>query len=358
MRHSAPWDPTAQYLLAALTWSLRRESIAAAQMATPGALPLATLLPAANRHKVLTPVADHAAAHTAIPGLREATRRSAVKAMSLATTTLEISGRLRAAGVDALFLKGVVLAIQTTGRVNARGAGDIDLLVTHGALPRTVTILESEGWQVRAGWGALTSSTPPLHGHAVTLDRAGISVDVHHRLDHALATASVDHGQLWKRRVNVPVGGDEVATLRPIDSAVSIAVNSGQDAWAQLIRAADFLRLLNLVEKDGGDVGVVLQRGREWGAQGRTSVAVAVVRRVRPDLPRQNPLAESLARDVWLRFARGDAIWNTGRLTDKVQVDLFRLAATASGSYSRWWARRLAQRALEATRPATHGPSM
>ena len=50
------------------------------------------------------------------------------------------------AGIPMLVIKGIPLALQTTGSLIARGRGDLDLLVDTKRLPAVVALLESAGF--------------------------------------------------------------------------------------------------------------------------------------------------------------------------------------------------------------------
>lgn len=304
-----------------------------------------TLVQTAQRHKLISVTAAAASRVSARTDVRDALaqaqHRNELRALRAAACTVQVSQALTEAHCQPIMIKGVTLSVQTTGTLEARGAGDVDVLVPPDRLSTAVEAICQMGGTVRPGLDARASAA----GHAVTVDWRGTSVDLHRRLTHAPAFRLPPHADLWERSVAVGVGGAPVRTLAPPDAAVHIAVNSGQDTWSQLVRLADLARLLRIADSHP-DQQPPDQVARSWGASRHWALGLAMLRRLRSDVDRQDSLTEALATRAWLWIAAGRQLRLSPDLSDRVMRDLFRLASAASPAYTSWWlgnnARRLA----------------
>lgn len=207
------------------------------------------LIHCALRHKTLGMVAQ--AATTRDPGLgisqrlQQAAAAESLRCLRAAACAVQVSQLLTEAGCRPLLVKGVALSAQTTGRSDARGVGDVDVIVPPDKLTVAVSAMRQAGARPRA-----SSALHPETTHAVTVDWRGTSVDIHRRLTHSPAFSLPLHGDVWRRSVAVDLGGAAVRTLHPSDAALHIAINSAHDSWSQVIRVADLARLLRISERD------------------------------------------------------------------------------------------------------------
>ncbi|MCR1784052.1 nucleotidyltransferase family protein [Nocardioides carbamazepini] len=151
---------------------------------------------------------------------------------------------LDAAGVDALVVKGIPLAVLTTGRPGSRGAGDIDVLVRPGAAEEAHRLLSGAGWalheQCRIEPGMWAWRHVQRWGHTLTYLGSGADVDLHWRLD-AMPGAQPDPAVLMERRTTVEVGGVQVPTLAPADAFRHLAGH--REGWIWLRTLVDLRRL-------------------------------------------------------------------------------------------------------------------
>ena len=85
-----------------------------------------------------------------IPKLRGAYRQSWYRNQLLVTRTAEIVGKLEDAGVSAILMKGIPLAIRTYQDLGARSMGDGDLLVPLDQVDRVIAVLEAAGWEPKS----------------------------------------------------------------------------------------------------------------------------------------------------------------------------------------------------------------
>ncbi|NYD33378.1 nucleotidyltransferase family protein [Nocardioides kongjuensis] len=151
---------------------------------------------------------------------------------------------LDAAGIEAAVFKGIPLSVLTTGRPDARGAGDVDLLVRPEAAAAAHRLLTTTGWalheQGRIEPGMWAWRHVLRWGHTLTYLGAGADVDLHWRLD-AMPGAQPDTDALLARRTTVEVGGTRVPTLAPADAFRHLAGH--REGWIWLRTLVDLRRL-------------------------------------------------------------------------------------------------------------------
>lgn len=151
---------------------------------------------------------------------------------------------LDAAGIEAVVFKGIPLSVLTTGRPDARGAGDVDLLVRPDAVAAAHRLLAAAGWalheQGRIEPGMWAWRHVQRWGHTLTYLGAGADVDLHWRLD-AMPGAQPDTHDLLARRTTVEVGGTPIPTLAPADAFRHLAGH--REGWIWLRTLVDLRRL-------------------------------------------------------------------------------------------------------------------
>lgn len=208
------------------------------------------LLFSISRHRLVDLLDSHAAA-LGLPAelagplaeLRAAGRRL------LMVQVLEIGrvlGLLADAGVPAMVIKGLPLAVQTAGDAAARGPGDIDLLIPPEATEDVHRLLVSAGWspspdaEVRPGtwaWAHVQRTTC-----ALPYLGAAANVDLHWRLD-TTQDALPSFDELWERREQVDLGGVVVATLGRDDLLAQSCFHAAKDRWRWLRSLVDVHRI-------------------------------------------------------------------------------------------------------------------
>ncbi|KRC51380.1 MULTISPECIES: nucleotidyltransferase family protein [unclassified Nocardioides] len=228
------------------------------------------LLAAVGRHRVPELLRGQADALgltpevvTVLDAMREASRQ---RQLLHALETVRAWQLLTDAGIDALVFKGIPLAVLTTGTPDARGAGDVDVLVRPGDTAATHRVLRAAGWQLHeAGriepemwaWGYVVR-----WGRTLTYLGSGADVDLHWRLD-TIPGAQPPTEDLMARSVEVPVGGVRIPTLCPADAFHHLAAH--REGWIWLRTLVDLRRLAR-------DPSV---HDQELGTPALTSLAVA-----------------------------------------------------------------------------------
>lgn len=213
------------------------------------------LLFSVTRHRLLDLLDTHAEA-LGLPGAlaRPLAELRASGRRLLMVQLLEIGrvqGLLEAAGVPALVIKGLPLAVQTTGDPAARGPGDIDLLVPPGAAETVHRLLTSHGWALRTDAAVEPGTWAWRHVHRTTCALpylgAAANVDLHWRLD-TTTDALPEFAELWERREVVDLGGVAVATLGKGDLLAQTCFHAAKDRWRWLRSLVDVHRIAAMPE--------------------------------------------------------------------------------------------------------------
>ena len=175
------------------------------------------------------------------------------RAMVLAKELHRATDALTSASIRVLALKGLALAAQTTGDFRARGAGDLDLLVSDADLDRAYEMLRHAGWHAREpefppdpqtwAWRHMRRTTFEL---VLVGERS--SVDLHWRLDPA-RNALPDFEELWHRRAHVEVGGRLITTLGLKDAWRHSLRHAARDRWHSLQSLVDCRRLTTRIDR-------------------------------------------------------------------------------------------------------------
>jgi hypothetical protein len=218
---------------AALLAEIRRQRLAAV---------LAPDLPWLSADPALAPLAG---------GLRRLYQRETLAALALQHLTLRVLALFAQAGLPVLVLKGIPLALQTTGSATARGRGDLDLLVPPHQLPAAVALLETHGFRRPFGtfplaldsfWGRYSRwacNELPLWRPSVT---GGEWIDLHWYLA-PIRQPLPSFPQLWRRRVQLKLQGHSLPTLQLADAFLFAAVHAAKEDWHSLRHLVDLDRL-------------------------------------------------------------------------------------------------------------------
>lgn len=185
------------------------------------------------------------------PTLQVLARQDAMAALALAGFTREMAALFEQAALPMLVIKGVPLALQTTGSLTARGRGDLDLLVDPKQLPATVALLESAGFsrcpgqfprQLGSVWGRYSRWA----GYEFSLVRqspAGLQwIDLHWALSNVRAPLP-SFALAWQCGEQLDLNGQPVKTLSRLHAFRHACAHAAKDEWMCLRNLIDIDRL-------------------------------------------------------------------------------------------------------------------
>jgi len=246
-------------------WVLQRERATQASSAPPpapealrqqlDALPAAMLLHAIKRHRLESLLqADPAVGDLLTElqaDLQRAARREALAALALTSLTREMAVLFAEAGIPLLVIKGIPLALQTTGSLTARGRGDCDLFVDPAQVGAAIALLQSAGFALSDGASCVGQDS--MRGRYSRFVSIEISLERdtggrRERIDlhwHATQVRGVLPGfqALWQRGEELHINGQPVRTLSHRDALVHACCHATVDRWMDLRNLVDIERL-------------------------------------------------------------------------------------------------------------------
>lgn len=260
--------PIASETLAAVraltAWVLQRERATEVGSVPPpasealreqlAALPPAALFQGIQRHRLHLFLQGDPAVGDLLPGLQaelqRAARREVMAALALASLTREMAVLFAEAGIPLLVIKGIPLALQTTGSITARGRGDCDLFVDPSQVGAAIALLQSVGFGL--SYGASCVGDDSARGRYSRFVSIEISLhrDVHnHRqwIDlHWRATWARGllprFQELWQRGEELPINRQLVRTLSRRDALVHACCHAALDRYMALRNLVDIDR--------------------------------------------------------------------------------------------------------------------
>ena len=322
--------------------------------------PVQDFVRAAVRHRVIGIIASHGDVTGLDPAacalLRPAVRAWAMEGMALAGGTARLHRVLDQAGLPHLIHKGAALAVQTTGRAEARGGGDIDVLLDVNDAPAAHRALLAAGWRPRAdgtpvpgaGGAWLWSS---FADRERAYDGPAHQVDLHWRIGRgdALFPPTLT---LLDRAVRLAIGGTPVPTLCPPDALLAACYTAVVDELSSARHLLDVARLLRLADPaDLNGLGAAARRLVR-------DVTGLVTELLGPVGPRHAPVSAGHPAAMRARWEAG-SVWgiDRNRRVPKEQrvtpplglrlAQLGRSLTTEPGASS--WARLLAMAMLPST---------
>lgn len=221
----AAWEWPAELKDEDFVCAARRQRVAPMIVEQAGRL----TLPAAVTHMLL--------AH------RDAERLAALQQVHELTGMAAV---LRAADIEFLCFKGPALSLISTGRFDARGAGDLDVLVEPMRLAAARAALTMAGWQCDPDfplpgrtwgwrWQLRTHYELPLRCTTST-------IDLHWRLDPT-RRALPDFAEAWSRRRRIEIAGAHLDTLGRAHTFSHACSHAAKDDWRWLRSLVDIHRL-------------------------------------------------------------------------------------------------------------------
>ena len=252
-------------LRALTSWVLQRERATQTGSVPPPAPEalreqLAALLPAVlfqgiQRHRLQSFLQSDPAVFELLPELQadfqNAIRSEAMAALALASLTREMAELFAKAGIPLLVIKGIPLALQTTGSMTARGRGDCDLFVAPSQVGASIALLQSVGFALT--YGASCVGDDSMRGRYSRFISIEISlhrdvggrrqwIDLHWHATHAIGLLP-EFKELWDRRESVYVNNQLIFTLSLFDALHHCCCHSTLDRWMLLRNLVDIERL-------------------------------------------------------------------------------------------------------------------
>ena len=159
----------------------------------------------------------------------------------------QATGCLDAAGIPCIVLKGLPLSQQLYGHPFARGAVDLDLLVSPRTFGAAERALREAGWRrVRPDFRE-TSVRHRWYGrfrHEHVLSRAGEALDLHRRLLSNPYYLDAPFERLYAHSVPRVVGTTRCRVLGDVDQVLYLTCHGAKSYWSQIKWLCDLAALV------------------------------------------------------------------------------------------------------------------
>jgi hypothetical protein len=184
--------------------------------------------------------------------------------LELTAELLRILDRLEAAGIQALPYKGPALAAAAYGDTALREFVDLDILVAPSDVERACVCLQDDGYRPLHTWTPKQERHELRFGHARSLTRGGILVEMHWAIAEGTYALPRDTAPLFHRATRTSLGGRKVSAFAAEDLLVLLCVHGSMHFWSRLAWVCDVAQVLTSVELDPA---TVRQRAASSGSE-------------------------------------------------------------------------------------------
>ena len=221
------------------------------------AVPKEALLAAIRRHRLECLLHGDPIVASLLPELAATlqvlARQDAMAALALTSLTREMAALFEQAAMPMLVIKGIPLALQTTGSLTSRGRGDLDLLVDPNQLPAAVALLESSAFRRLPGYlprdlNSFWARYGRWAGYELSMVREGEGapqwIDLHWALSNVRGPLP-SFAVAWQCRELLEFSGQSVSTLSRAHAFQHACAHAAKDQWMCLRNLIDIDRLAN-----------------------------------------------------------------------------------------------------------------
>ena len=215
----------------------------------------AELLRTAEHHNVLGHIATrlYELEDDSVPDgikqfLRERHREQVFASLKMSAELFRLMDRLTSAGVEAIAIKGPVLAAQAYADPATRSYNDLDLLVRQRDIQHATEVMIAEGYQPQVPLTALATGKIPGQFFFKNPESQMI-VEMHNENTLRYFPRRLPIEKVFRRRISVLIHGRSVPALSVEDSLVLICIHGAKHFWGRLMWIADVAGLLARQQK-------------------------------------------------------------------------------------------------------------
>src|SRR5256885_13498800 len=165
----------------------------------------------------------------------------------LSAELLRVHVELREHGIEAIPLKGPVLASELYGDLALRPFSDIDLLIKPGQVDAAESVVRDLGYEPEF-------AIPPEHRKKwlkqqceLTFRRSGtIRLELHWDIAHPHFALDTGVADFWSRLAIVQIGDSSLPNLSSADLLFTLIVHGTRHAWSRMMWLVDIAELLRL----------------------------------------------------------------------------------------------------------------
>ena len=209
--------------------------------------------------------------------LRSAKRAQVLATMPLIAELFRVVDILAAAKIEAVVVKGPVLAVRAFGDSSARQYGDVDFLLRSADITRTSEAMVAAGFNPRIPADAIRAQKTPGQ---YMFRRAGTSplIELHTERTLRYFPRPLRIDDFFQRITTVPIDGRSVPALAAEDEFVLISIHGAKHFWERLMWIADVAAMVH--GHPELDWRRVRQSAVEVGAERMVHVALLLAERL------------------------------------------------------------------------------
>jgi hypothetical protein len=158
--------------------------------------------------------------------------------LQLTADLFRLVDQFRDAGLDALLVKGPILALRAYGDTGARQYGDLDFVVRQKDILRATELMISAGYQPEIPVEAISLQKIP--GQYVFVRMAApLLVELHTERTMRYFPRGLPIEEFFTRRQYVSVDGHQIPALAIEDELILICIHGAKHLWERLSMIAD-----------------------------------------------------------------------------------------------------------------------
>jgi hypothetical protein len=147
-------------------------------------------------------------------------------------------------GIDAVAVKGPVLAVHAYGDPAIRSYGDLDLLVRHQDIRRATELMSAAGFLPAVPLSAIDAGKIPGQ-YLFSKPDSKLIVELHNDFTLRYFPRRMPLEEFFARQIRVRVDGHEVPALSVEDELVLICIHGAKHFWERLMWIADVAALVS-----------------------------------------------------------------------------------------------------------------
>lgn len=172
-------------------------------------------------------------------------RRNTMKMLFLSSEMQQVSKLFLDNRIRLLFLKGPVLAQALYGDISLRTSRDLDILIPIEQLDTAEALLFEQGYEKEYGINKELNEWKWRHRHVNYYHpQKKITIEIHWRLNTGPAKEP-DFNELWERRMQSTLPGNEVYMLNGEDLFLYLNIHGAQHGWSRLRWLFDIHQLIH-----------------------------------------------------------------------------------------------------------------
>jgi hypothetical protein len=178
----------------------------------------------------------------------DAERNARVLALSRTLMLVNLSDRMKSAGIDTIVLKGPTISIAAYGDASLRTFADADFLVRRHDMPAARDLLLGLGYERE--YEPAVESRLLDDQHALEFISASLKAELHASLISRHLRFEMNADAMWRRSVMVPCGGSSIRSLAVPEMFLYLCAHGAKHEWQRLSWIADIAQLAARMSDD------------------------------------------------------------------------------------------------------------